>query len=123
MDLPLFGDHPTKRRREINLGGVNGTRAHGSILQNAHERRAQREEERKKRESASRIQAWWRGELQRRSVKQQLRELFEQNVGSIIGLRCLVLIGPDKHVVERWTHTIVQNSPGNYYLPFSSSVM
>ena len=45
MDLPLFGDHPTKRRREINLGGVNGTRAHGSILQNAHERRAQREEE------------------------------------------------------------------------------
>lgn len=113
MDLPLFGDHPTKKRREINLGGAHVTRAHGSILQDAHQRRAQREQERRRQESASRIQSCWRGKLQRNVVKQQLRELFEQDIDSINGLRCLVLIGPDKTILDRWSSTFVSNSPGN----------
>ncbi|KAK7694083.1 hypothetical protein QCA50_003659 [Cerrena zonata] len=115
MDLPLFGDHPNKKRREINLGGTNVTRAHSSILQDAHLRRVRREEERRRQENASRIQAWWRGTLRRSVVKQQLRELFEEDVDGINGLRCLVLIGPDKHILEKWSSTVVSNGPDSVF--------
>ncbi|CAL1705751.1 unnamed protein product [Somion occarium] len=115
MEIPLFGDHPTKRRREINLGGTNVTRAHASILQDAHARRAQRTEERRRQESAIRIQNWWKANLQLRLVKRQLQAVFEQDVAGITGLRCLVLIGRDEYVLERWSTAMLSGGPDSIF--------
>ncbi|KAI0074242.1 HECT-domain-containing protein [Panus rudis PR-1116 ss-1] len=106
MDIPLF-DHPTKRRREINLGGTHTVASHSAILQEARARRLQRNEEKRKQENATRIQAWWRAKLEVRRVRTQLRQVFEQDPTGITGLRCLVLIGKDEEVLQHWATQIL----------------
>lgn len=108
--LPLFGDH---RRREINLGGSSSATSQAVILNQARARRIERETIRKRQESAVTIQSWWRGITGARRVRQRLREQFTGDVTGLTGLRCLVLIGQDEDVLDRWATEVL--SQGTRY--------
>lgn len=112
MDFPLFGDNPTKRRREINLGGQINTASQFSILQDAKERREQRNQQRRRVESATRIQSWWRGRKDASQVRSQLRTTFERNISNLTGLRCLVLIGKDEALLTEWAKVMLSDTAG-----------
>lgn len=106
MDFPLFGD-ASKKRREINLGGTTAQISHASILEEARARRQERDELRRKEEGATKIQSWWRGRRQADLVRQQLRETCAQDVTSLVGLRCLVLVGNDDALLGRWSSAMM----------------
>ncbi|KAI0669125.1 HECT-domain-containing protein [Trametes maxima] len=109
MDVPLFGDAPNKRRREINLGGSHTATSHSDILQEAKQRRLQRNDLKRRQDSAVTIQHWWRGKHALQAVREDLRRTFDQDVASLTGLRCLVLLGQDEDALGRWS-TIVLTS-------------
>ncbi|EIW51561.1 HECT-domain-containing protein [Trametes versicolor FP-101664 SS1] len=109
MDIPLFGDAPNKRRREINLGGAHTATSHNDILQEAKLRRSQRNDLKRRQDSALLIQHWWRGRIALNDVRGDLRHTFDQDVTSITGLRCLVLLGQDEDALGRWS-TVVLSS-------------
>ncbi|KDQ51194.1 hypothetical protein JAAARDRAFT_41256 [Jaapia argillacea MUCL 33604] len=102
--FPLFGD---ERRRQINLGGASSAASYDSILREAKERRLEREDQRRRQDSAVRIQAWWRGMRESARVRQVMRQAFAEDVTGINGLRCLVLIGRDQDVLGTWSTTIL----------------
>ncbi|KAJ3552359.1 hypothetical protein NM688_g4189 [Phlebia brevispora] len=109
MDFPLFGeDISGKRRREINLGGTTSQSTQASIIQEAKARRLQRDEGRRRQDGAIKIQSWWRGRRQAELVRRQLRETFNQDVTSLTGLRCLVLIGRDEAALGRWSTEVTR---------------
>ncbi|KAF9222782.1 HECT-domain-containing protein [Gyrodon lividus] len=105
--LPLFGDE--RRRREINLGGSTSVSSQAAILDQARARRIEREALRRREESAIRIQAWWRGVSEARRVRQQLRQVFQENVTGLTALRCLVLIGQDEALLGQWSKKMSQD--------------
>ena len=114
MDFPLFGD-ATKKRREINLGGTTAHVTQDSILQEAKARRLERDELRRKQAGAVKIQSWWRGRRQAELVRRQLRETFDQDVTSLTGIRCLVLMGRDEAALGQWSLAVVAAGPGMPY--------
>ncbi|KAG8214281.1 HECT-domain-containing protein [Butyriboletus roseoflavus] len=99
--LPLFGDE--RRRREINLGGSTSVSSQAAILDQARAQRMEREAQRKREESAIRIQAWWRGAREAQRVRQQLRRAFQEQVTGLTALRCLVLVGQDEKLLSMWS--------------------
>ena len=105
--LPIFGDD--RRRREINLGGSTSVSTHAAILDQARARRMEREAQRKREESAIRIQEWWRGACETRRVRQQLRRVFQEQVTGLTALRCLVLVGQDEELLSLWSERISQD--------------
>ncbi|KIJ59650.1 hypothetical protein HYDPIDRAFT_32985 [Hydnomerulius pinastri MD-312] len=105
--LPLFGDD--RRRREINLGGSSSVSSQAAILDQARARRIEREALRRREESALRIQAWWRGVSEARRVRQQLRQVFQENAIGLTGLRCLVLIGQDESLLGIWSQRVSES--------------
>ena len=111
MEFPLFGEEPSgRKRREINLGGSTSQNTQSSLIQDAKARRLQRDELRRRQEGAVVIQSWWRGRRQAEMVRRQLRETFEQDVTSLTGLRCLVLIGRDEASLGCWANQITTGS-------------
>ncbi|THH16719.1 hypothetical protein EW146_g3984 [Bondarzewia mesenterica] len=108
--IPLFDQ---EKRRSINLGGISSASTQTAILHRAKAQRSERQDSRRRLESAVRIQAWWRGVHQSREVKQQLKQKFEKDVLGISGLRCLALIGRDDEVLGKWSEAIV--SGGKQY--------
>ncbi|CCM05435.1 uncharacterized protein FIBRA_07654 [Fibroporia radiculosa] len=108
--IPLFGDEHIRRRKEINLGGNRSHSSHEDILLQAKAQRSQRHDQKRRQDSAARIQAWWRGVLQLRSVRQDLRRIFAQDVTSLVGLRCLVLIGTDEKLLGAWSNAIMNEA-------------
>ncbi len=112
MDIPLFGDEPGKRRRQINLGGTSTATTQASILQDAKARRLQRQEEKKRQESASKIQSKWRSVKLSREVRGHLREVFDSDVTGLTGLRSLVLLRNDKEALMNWSSATLQLGNG-----------
>lgn len=112
MEVPYFGDNPGKRRREINLGGSPSATTHASLLQDAKARRQQRNDMKRRQDSATKIQSWWRGRKQAVLVRQELRRTFEQNVTNLTGLRCLVLIGKDDAILGKWSSAMLSDGGG-----------
>ncbi|KAJ7081832.1 HECT-domain-containing protein [Mycena belliarum] len=110
--LPLFGD---ERRRQINLGGSSSVSTLSSITDQAKARRAERTEQKRKNDNATRIQAWWRGVSAIRAAKKEMRRVFEADVEGITGLRCLVLIGMDQDVLGRWSQVIGEKGEGSLF--------
>lgn len=106
--LPIFGD---ERRRQINLGGASSASTHTAILDQAKARRNERQEQKRRQENATRIQAWWRGVQDAKTTRIQMRRMFEEDVTGITGLRCLVLTR-DEEVLGKWSSTIVQRGEG-----------
>jgi ubiquitin-protein ligase E3 C len=107
--LPVFAN---EKRRKINLGGQVSVQTHDSIVNQARARREEREDRRRQHESAVRIQAWWRGSREARSVRRELYTVFQRDPLSISGLRCLVLIGGNDQVLGTWSAAVVGSGEG-----------
>ncbi|KAJ7227472.1 HECT-domain-containing protein [Mycena pura] len=107
--LPLFGD---EKRRQINLGGKSSVSTLSSLTDQAKARRADRFLEKRKNDSATRIQAWWRGVSATLAVRAEMRRAFETDIEGITGLRCLVLIGLDEDALGKWSRTIAGKGEG-----------
>ncbi|GBE82990.1 HECT-domain-containing protein [Sparassis latifolia] len=105
--IPVFGDDPIKRRREINLGGAHSAVSYSDILNDAKAKRLRRLDVKRREEAAISIQAWWRGHSEARFVKQNLLCTFQEDVTSLRGLRCLVLIGQDEEALGAWSAAVV----------------
>lgn len=110
--LPLFGDNDTRRRRQINLGGASSAASHTAILGQAKARRQERDEQRRRHDSAVRVQAWWRGIKEVRAARAQMRKAFEADVGGLTGLRCLVLMGRDADALGAWSSAVTSGGEG-----------
>ncbi|KAK1234798.1 ubiquitin-protein ligase (E3) [Marasmius sp. AFHP31] len=117
--LPLFtGTDPTSSRRRINLGGASSTSSSAqSTLESAKARRNERLEHRRRIDAASEIQAWWRGVLGRRDVRERLSKELELggkgkwDVGSV---RVVCFVGGNGkggngEVVGRWSRGVVES--------------
>ncbi|EMD40028.1 hypothetical protein CERSUDRAFT_46274 [Gelatoporia subvermispora B] len=107
--IPIFGDDPSKRRREINLGGTHSATSYSDILEEAKARRTQRQDQKRRNDSATRIQAWWRGVSSKRAIRQQIRQRFEEDITGLNGLRSLVLLGQDETALGMWSEAMMQD--------------
>lgn len=112
MSLFDFDSNPTKRRRQINLGGLPSATPASDILNDAKLRRSQRQDQKRKQDSATSIQSWWRAVQSSRDVKRRLRERFVEDVGGLDGLRCLVLLGQDEEMLGMWSFGWTQYGRG-----------
>ncbi|KAF8182521.1 HECT-domain-containing protein [Pholiota molesta] len=112
--LPAFGD---EWKRKINLGGVSSANTQAAILNRVQAERAARAEHKQRTESAIRIQAWYRGLVDARATRQEMRKAFNADVMGLTGLRCLVLIGKDDEVLGTWTRAVLQLGPDQLFAP------
>ncbi|KAJ6561884.1 hypothetical protein B0H19DRAFT_1026705 [Mycena capillaripes] len=110
--LPLFGD---EKRRKINLGGSSTVSSLSAITDQAKARRIERTEQKRRNDSATRIQAWWRAVSAIRTAKAAMRTAFENDIEGLTGLRCMVLIGMDQEVLGKWAQTIVAKGEGSLF--------
>lgn len=117
--LPVFENE--RRRREINLGGSTSVSSQATLLDQARARRMQREAQRKREESAVRIQAWWRGVREARRVRQQLRRMFREQVTGLTALRCLVLVGQEEELLSMWSARMSQDDGMSALISYSAS--
>jgi len=108
----MFPEFGNERKRSINLGGVSSAATPASILGRVHAERQARAEHRQRTDSATRIQAWYRGISDARASRIQMRKAFEADVIGLTGLRCLVLIGKDNEVLGKWSRAILELGPG-----------
>lgn len=112
MDVPIFGDLPNKRRREINLGGQHTATSHTAILHDAKLRRLQRNDDKRRHDAAIRIQSTWRGYSALLAAREQLRATFQQDITTITALRALVLLGQDEDALGRWSTVVITSRKG-----------
>jgi len=112
-----FGD---ERKRKINLGGVSGSTSHTAILQRVQNERLARQEQKRRTDSAVKIQAWYRGLHEARRMKQEMRKAFASDVLGLTGLRCLVLIGRDEEVLGQWARAVLDGGEGESSLDIDS---
>nr|GAT53416.1 HECT-domain-containing protein [Mycena chlorophos] len=110
----MFFTGPQERKR-INLGGASSNTSLASLTDQAKARREERILLKKRNDSATRIQAWWRGVAAAKRTRAQMRQVFEQNVDGITGLRCLVLMGRDEEVLGQWSQTMVQRGEASLF--------
>ncbi|RDB26515.1 hypothetical protein Hypma_005662 [Hypsizygus marmoreus] len=112
---PLFDD---SRKRKINLGGASSASSHSAILDQARAQRNERLEQKRRQENALKLQAWWRGLKEARRTRTAMRTAFEGDITSIMGLRCLVLIGgKDEEALAIWSSRIMQSGPELLFSP------
>lgn len=109
--IPAFGD---EWKRKINLGGASSSATPASILNRVQAERAARAEHKQRTESAIRIQAWYRGVVDARAAKQQMRRSFQKDILGLTGLRCLVLIGTDADALAMWSDEVLKGGPGMF---------
>ena len=109
--IPLFGEDDIRKRREINLGGARSA-SYSDILQEAKAQRSQRHDLKRKQESATKIQAWWRGVSRKQQLRRELRDVFTGDVASLTGLRCFVLLGVDQEALGMWSSAILGGEQG-----------
>ncbi|KAG6863032.1 hypothetical protein C0991_008618, partial [Blastosporella zonata] len=95
------------RKRHINLGGSTSSVSHSALLSSTRAAREERLALQRKHDSAIRIQAWWRGVREARSVRREMRGWLDNGQG-LRALRCLVLIGGrDQEALGAWSATVV----------------
>ncbi|KAI9443566.1 HECT-domain-containing protein [Lactarius indigo] len=102
--------HPftQEKRRKINLGGATSVASQTDILHSAKARRSEREEIRRRHESALCIQSHWRSFQKYRAVRQQLSWIFQEDVLGLDGMRALVLVGSDDSLLAQWSEAVVR---------------
>lgn len=101
-----------ERRRKINLGGATSITSQTDLLHSAKVRRTEREEIRRRHESARSIQLRWRSSQQSRAVKYTLSEMFQEDVLGLNGMRTLVLIGNNDSLLAQWSEAVVHAGNG-----------
>ncbi|KAH8980602.1 HECT-domain-containing protein [Lactarius hatsudake] len=106
--------HPftQEKRRKINLGGATSVASQTEILHSAKARRSEREEIRRRHESALCIQSHWRSFQKYRAVRQQLSRIFQEDVLGLNGMRALVLVGSDGLLLAQWSEAVVRVGDG-----------
>lgn len=110
-----------EKRRKINLGGATSVSSQTDILHGAKARRSEREEIRRRHESALCIQSRWRSYQQFRVVKRILSEMFQEDVLGLNGMRALVLIGNNDSLLAQWSEGVLRAGDGKP--PISLSIM
>jgi ubiquitin-protein ligase E3 C len=105
-----------EKRRKINLGGATFVSSQTDILHGAKVRRAEREETRRRHESALCIQSRWRSLQQFRATKILLSKVFEDDVLGLNGMRALVLIGKDEPLLAHWSEAVISAGDGESYI-------
>ncbi|KAG8973410.1 hypothetical protein FRC05_008801, partial [Tulasnella sp. 425] len=83
----------TARQRQINLGGSTTTKTQEAVLDTVRAQREQRLDQRRRAESAYKIQAWWRGTSEARRVKNQLKAQFDGQSGPPVTWTRLLVVG------------------------------
>lgn len=106
--------HPftQEKRRKINLGGATSVASQTDILHSAKARRTEREEIRRRHESAVCIQSRWRSFQHYRAVRQRLSQMFQEDVLGLNGMRALVLIGNDDLLLAQWSEAAIRAGDG-----------
>jgi ubiquitin-protein ligase E3 C len=117
--FPIFNDD---RKRKINLGGVFSVATSATIIDQVHEERSIRAQQKRRIQKAIQIQSWWRGVREARYAKIEMRKSFEADITGITGLRCLVLIGKDEEVLSRWSKAMLELGQGTLSLAFKSII-
>ncbi|KAJ4469179.1 hypothetical protein C8R41DRAFT_778168 [Lentinula lateritia] len=125
--LPLFDTD--RRRRQINLGGASSSTSHSSILDQAKLRREERIEQKRRTDSAVKVQAWWRGTKEQQRVRLELRRNLEEALdkGELLRLntlRMLVVVNrkqtPDT-TLSKWSRNLIQYGSDRVYDLFAPS--
>lgn len=109
-----------EKRRKINLGGATSVASQTDLLHSAKARRNEREEIRRRHESARCIQSRWRSSQKSRAVKHILEERFQEDVLGLNGMRALVLIGRNESLLAQWSEAVVSagdGKPSVYLMP------
>jgi hypothetical protein len=101
-----------EKRRKINLGGATSVSSQTDILHSAKARRSEREEIRRRHDSALCIQSRWRSYQQSRVVKRILSELFQEDVLGLNGMRALILIGNNDSLLAQWSDGVIRAGDG-----------
>jgi hypothetical protein len=101
-----------EKRRKINLGGTTSVASQTDLLHSAKTRRTEREEIRRRHESARCIQSYWRSSQQSRAVKHILSERFQEDVLGLNGMRALVLIGSSESLLAQWSEAVIHAGDG-----------
>ncbi len=96
-----------ERKRKINLGGISITSTPASILERVQAERLARAQQKRRIDNAIRIQAWYRGLKEARDTRREMQKLFEADILSLTGLRCLVLIGRNEDVLSTWVTKVL----------------
>ncbi len=111
--------HPftQEKRRKINLGGATSVASQTDILHTAKARRSEREELRRRHESAICIQSRWRSFQQYRAVRRQLSQMVQEDLLGLNGIRALVLIGNDEALLARWSEAVISAGDGELSIP------
>lgn len=108
--IPFLGD--SGRRRNINLGGKTAA-SHASILDQAKTQRLERETQRRKYESAIKVQAWYRGRSEARRAKAQMQRDFDAGSSPHAGARYLALFGQeDEYRLNAWSLAVIKGGDG-----------
>ncbi|KAJ3848436.1 HECT-domain-containing protein [Lentinula lateritia] len=125
--LPLFDTD--RRRRQINLGGASSSTSYSSILDQAKLRREERIEQKRRTDSAVKVQAWWRGTKEQQRVRLELRRKLEDALdkGELLRLntlRMLVVVNrkqtPDT-TLGKWSRNLIQYGSDRVYDLFAAS--
>lgn len=109
--IPLFnGDE--RKRRHINLGGVQSGVSIQDVVKQAKADRNERQYARQREEAARKLQAIWRGTLSSRTVKVALRVEFDKDITGINAMRCLVLLENDEDRLSQWSEAALAREEG-----------
>ncbi|KAF9522169.1 HECT-domain-containing protein [Crepidotus variabilis] len=106
-----------ERRRKINLGGASASSSQTSIFERVQAERQARAEHKRRTESATQIQAFYRGSKEKHAARAEMRKAFEADVLSLTGLRCLVLMGQDDEVLTTWVQRVLEGGEGQVFAP------
>ena len=114
--IPLFNG-PEKRRRDINLGGTSTAISQRDVLQRVKAERELRHEETRRAEATVKLQATWRGVMERRRLRHELLRVFAEDVTGINAMRCLVMMpgsdtGAIMNMLDTWSEAICTGNEG-----------
>ncbi|KAH8114432.1 HECT-domain-containing protein [Phellopilus nigrolimitatus] len=100
--FPLFtGDD--RRQRRMNLGGASAAATHDELMQQAKAIRNERLQQRLRQEAVVTLQRWWRAQLNRKAMREELKERFDSDPSRIDAMRCLVLLKTDEDRLAIWS--------------------
>ncbi|KAJ8081367.1 hypothetical protein PM082_007203 [Marasmius tenuissimus] len=106
-DFYFLGTDPTSSRRRINLGGASSSSSSAqSTLESAKARRNEQLEHRRRVDGASQIQAWWRGVLERRAVRERLPSEWDSSGKWDVDYIRRVCFIRNGGVVGRWSRGV-----------------
>ncbi len=106
-------DGSGRQRRVMNLGGAAAA-SHREVFEQAKASRLARLEERRREEAATKIQALWRGILERRRLYPELRRRVGVDIAGLDAMKCLALLPGDDEALGQWSHAMCAQDDRTY---------